>query len=245
MIGGRQMKVFKSKSVMTKAFLLMLVLMLLLSSVGCAGFRGSKALVEPNEITPKSTIIWNGKTLQDIESDLLDIFASDQEVRVRLIAAMEEGSPDFPIIMQEMMEIGAYNSVYVDSLLSDIGWPEGLSERADTAIFLVVQHAIHIQSKFFPMFNERAERGLIDKQFIALLEDRILMMSGQKQLYGTQIFVRTLEDGSKRQYLFPVEDPENINIRRAEMGMTTIEEYLETYSDNAVFDKDLTIKELQ
>jgi len=158
---------------------------------------------------------------------------------------MKAGSTDATTIMQEMREIDAYNSAFVDSLLSNVGWLVDLSQTADSAIFLVIQHARpHIQRKYLPMIRERAEKGLLEKEYLALLEDRVLMMSHQKQLYGSQLFTRTKEDGSRVLYVWPVEDPENIDTRRAEMGMTTMEEYLENF-ENAVYDKELTIEEAQ
>ena len=49
-----------------------------------------------------------------------------------------------------------------------------------------------------------------------------LMRNGKKQIYGSQI-VRG-EDGEWK--LYPVQDPETINERRAAMGLRPIEEYL-------------------
>ena len=60
---------------------------------------------------------------------------------------------------------------------------------------------------------------------VALMEDRILMENGRKQKYGSQL--RSQGDGPL--LLYPVEDPEHVNERRAAMGLETIEAYLKRF----------------
>ena len=56
---------------------------------------------------------------------------------------------------------------------------------------------------------------------LALLEDRILMRTGKKQKYGSQV---TCPNGVCDVY--PIEDPDNVNKRRASVGLEPIEDYL-------------------
>lgn len=59
--------------------------------------------------------------------------------------------------------------------------------------------------------------------FYALLTDRYLLYTGRKQLYGTQYSINPI---TKNKTLDPVEDPENLNKRRAALGLVSHEEYL-------------------
>ena len=59
-----------------------------------------------------------------------------------------------------------------------------------------------------------------------MLEDRILVNSGEKQIYGTQFYWEE-SDGQKILKFYPIEDESNLNQRRAEMGLGTFEEEYE------------------
>lgn len=57
----------------------------------------------------------------------------------------------------------------------------------------------------------------------AMMEDRLLMYQGKKQVYGTQATSTVGKDGSMA--IWPIEDPEKVNERRKAAGFTnTIEE---------------------
>jgi hypothetical protein len=58
---------------------------------------------------------------------------------------------------------------------------------------------------------------------LALLEDRTALNQGKKQIYGSQL---GRDDKTKKYYLLPLEDPGNVDKRRAKMGLIPIAEYL-------------------
>lgn len=60
-------------------------------------------------------------------------------------------------------------------------------------------------------------------EITAVLEDRIAMRMGEKQIYGTQ-GVRDKQSGKR--YLYPVEDIENLDSRREAVGLNSISDYL-------------------
>ena len=55
------------------------------------------------------------------------------------------------------------------------------------------------------------------------MEDRMLMDKGEKQKYGSQL---RMDNESGEWELWPIEDPEKVNNRRAEVGLEPIEEYV-------------------
>jgi hypothetical protein len=57
---------------------------------------------------------------------------------------------------------------------------------------------------------------------LALLQDRILMRQGKKQLFGSQV-VFNKDTGAPEFY--PIEDEKNVNARRTKIGMEPLEEY--------------------
>ena len=61
-------------------------------------------------------------------------------------------------------------------------------------------------------------------QDLALLIDRIRVRNGEPQLYGSQLH---WDESAGAPIFFPIEDPANVNARRAEVGLGPIEEYAE------------------
>jgi hypothetical protein len=64
--------------------------------------------------------------------------------------------------------------------------------------------------------------GQAHRADIAYLTDRVLVNTGKPQVYGTQF---QSEGGIRKPR--PIRDPENVDERRNEMGLTTLAEYTE------------------
>lgn len=143
-------------------------------------------------------------TIIEIDCDALDdlyaeIERTDQEVRT-------EGG--------DMQSVDAQNQQKVISALTKCGWTEAHLET----IWLVFQHSSSgIMAYYYPKLKEYSEKGLVRLSSMALMEDRLLMSNGYKQIYGSQI-----RDGR----LYALEDSENVNKRRAKMDLGPIEEYV-------------------
>ena len=58
-----------------------------------------------------------------------------------------------------------------------------------------------------------APAGAIKPSNIAFLEDRILMMDGKPQIYGTQF--QAVAEGMK---VYLMENPDEVNLRRSNVG---------------------------
>lgn len=120
----------------------------------------------------------------------------------------------------------AENQQIVVSTLENCGFPtaEKHGYKSVEAVFLVIQHAGKtLREKYFPQIKESADQGDLMWSTVALMEDRMLMDRGEKQKFGSQ--VQKL-NGSEDWTLYPIQDPENVNKRRAEIGLEPLEEYL-------------------
>jgi hypothetical protein len=63
-------------------------------------------------------------------------------------------------------------------------------------------------------------KGDANKADLALLEDRILVREGKPQLYGTQF------QSAMTLTLYPIQDEARLELRRREMGLPPMEDYL-------------------
>lgn len=74
------------------------------------------------------------------------------------------------------------------------------------------------------------------------MKDRILMNEGKKQIYGTQLASRKDDEGGNTldYYVWPIEDNENVEKLRKEMGFTkSISEYAKEWNTEYNIDEEL------
>lgn len=148
-----------------------------------------------------------------IQTELHAIFERDQKTRTGADSA------------SFMHYIDSCNLVQIEAIISKYGWlgSSVVGQKANNALFLVVQHSdLETQLKYFPLLQKSAEIGESKFSNVALMQDRILMRQEKKQIYGSQV-VFNKETGAPEFY--PIEDEKNVNVRRAKIGMSTLEEY--------------------
>lgn len=164
----------------------------------------------------------------DLVRQLDSVYETDQGLR-RQIAEIEK---EYGRNSQEMQEhwgkinkADSINEIKVTKILDKYGWlgADVVGSKGNQTLFLVIQHAdIETQIKYLPMMREAVKVGIARSSSLALLEDRVALRQGGKQIYGSQIG-RDNETG--KSYVLPLVDPENVNERRAEVGLGPIEDY--------------------
>lgn len=148
----------------------------------------------------------------------------------------------------KMEETDSTNLVVVSHILDCYGWLDGLSQEANKAIFLVIDHSdFETMNRYQSLFHKAAEKGYISFGDLVTMEDRMLMNDGKPQKYGTQAYALGRE-GESIIYIWPVEEPEKLNERRADAGLSPIEDYLEAVKQQGVviyFDPNLTVEDFK
>ncbi|MGG2461702.1 DUF6624 domain-containing protein [Streptomyces sp. RGM 3693] len=149
-----------------------------------------------------------------LAAELLRRMAADQHAR----GVREDGNqvpPDFA----RMRALDAENAAALRRIIGAHGWPGHslVGTEAANAAWLIVQHAeLDLQLRSLDLLASAVEQGEATRQQLALLTDRVLMRQGKPQLYGTQY--RDLRDGHGYQ-LWEVADPEDLDARRATVGL--------------------------
>lgn len=134
-------------------------------------------------------------------------------------------------------DIDRENQQTVVSIIEKCGFPtiKEHGYKSVEAVFLVIQHAgKNLREKYFPLIKKSADQGELQWSTVALMEDRMLMDRGEKQKYGSQV---RKDNGNEEWSLYPIQDPENVNKRRAEVGLGPIEEYLRHFGIEYSTDK--------
>jgi len=120
--------------------------------------------------------------------------------------------------------IDSTNRIFIEKLISKYGWlnKSFVGDEGNRTCFLVIQHAdLATQEKYLPLMQASVELGESATYDLALLQDRVLMRQGKKQIYGSQV----VRDESNGQWKFyPIENESYVNVRRAAVGLRPIEE---------------------
>ncbi|MEZ5038583.1 MAG: DUF6624 domain-containing protein [Saprospiraceae bacterium] len=75
------------------------------------------------------------------------------------------------------------------------GWlgADVIGNQGNSTLFLVIQHAdIETQEKYLPMMRDAVSKGNARASSLALLEDRVALRKGEKQIFSTQSFSNKL-----------------------------------------------------
>jgi len=163
------------------------------------------------------------------------IHTNDQKYREK----MDEIAEKFGLQSNEMKELwntihvmDSINLITVKKIIDENGWlgSDVIGEQGNITLFLVIQHSdIKTQITYLPILRDAVKKNNAKPNHLALLEDRVAMNQGQKQIYGSQIG----QDPKTGEYfIFPIEDPDNIDKRRAEVGLEPISEYLKNWNLN-------------
>ncbi|WP_395053140.1 DUF6624 domain-containing protein [Flavobacterium sp.] len=168
-----------------------------------------------------------------LQKELLEIYKDDQVERLLLNSADKKGvyyGKKIDSLWKIIKFKDSINLIKIIKILDTKGWvgKDKIGQQANSTLFLVIQHSdLAIQQKYLPMMKEAVKKGNADASSLALLEDRIALREGRKQIYGSQIGTNLK---TNTQYVLPLEDPDNVNKRREEVGLDSIEEYIKNWN---------------
>lgn len=154
--------------------------------------------------------------IEGVKKTMADIFDRDQKTRTG------KDSADF------IHFIDSTNLVEVEAIIKKHGWLKKsvYGRRANQTCFLVIQHADSAtQEKYLPVMQKSVDEGESSSSDLALLQDRVLMRRGEKQIYGSQVVF----DADGTPAFYPIEDEMNVNSRRKNVGLEPIEKYAEYF----------------
>ncbi|KQX08882.1 DUF6624 domain-containing protein [Flavobacterium sp. Root420] len=164
-----------------------------------------------------------------LQKELLAIYVDDQEIRKDFMKIYKEKGSGHKLvdsIGKIMIYKDSLNLIKISKILDEKGWvgKDVVGSQANQTLFLVIQHGdLKTQQKYLPMMREAVKKGSAKASSLALLEDRIALREGRKQIYGSQIATNSI---TKKSFVSPLEDPDNVDKRRAEAGLGPIADYV-------------------
>ena len=182
------------------------------------------AVAQDAEKAPSASIVLTPERAA-LRAELEAILETDQKRRLLLNKADEK---ERAALWAEQNVIDKANQTRIDEIVKTHGWPgkKEFGSKAAVAAFVVVQHSTsEMMRRYLPILRKAMENGDADKSSFALLDDRIRMIEGRPQRFGSQV------QGSpnSNMYFWQIEDEENVDKRRAEMGLEPLAEYAKRF----------------
>lgn len=188
-----------------------------------------------NSVNDESSegVIAEGSSAPGVYSELPLLVQQDAELRTALIESGELFGGYHP----EMEALHNSNAHKLELLLDVYGWP---SLREASAVILesawyIVMHAISLpgfQRKVLDLFAANPDLCLPKQR--AMLADRVLVFSGKRQTYGTQVDWDA--DGVLSPY--PIRDFETVDLRRHSVHLPPIQASLNALRQRAISEGD-------
>jgi len=181
-------------------------------------------------------------THAELRLTLLELRDRDQDARERVVHAWEnvtrneDGSMMFDEegtkAMQAMNAIDTESRTFIKRMIIEHGWPsyDMVGEDGANAAWLLAQHADaepEVQEQVLGLMEPLVDQGQASGARFAMLTDRVLSGRREPQVYGTQ-FGDDI-DGVMRP--LPTVDWENVDARRARVGLPPIAEYAASMSE--------------
>ncbi|SHE61918.1 DUF6624 domain-containing protein [Pedobacter caeni] len=113
-------------------------------------------------------------------------------------------------------------------------WSNDIGKEATHYIWLMIQHAdddLPFQESYLKALKVAVEQQQASGLDLAYLTDRVRKNKKEKQIYGTQMEYKTIDDPvngkTARMQPWPVEDPDGLDERRKAVGLMPMDQYLE------------------
>lgn len=134
------------------------------------------------------------------------------------------------------------NEVKIRKLLDTKGWPsiDVIGEQGNHTICNVIQHSHNdVRIQYLPLMRKAVKEKNLNARFLVRAEDRIATEAGQLQIYGGQI---KYYPETKSFDVWPIKDPENVDKRRAALGLEPMAEFLKGRRHPLEWDLEAQIK---
>jgi len=126
-------------------------------------------------------------------------------------------------LTEKIAKVSYNNSLRLSAMIKDHGWPNinlvGIKGR-DAAIVIVQQAKVSMQQSLLPILEAEFKQGQLSGQKLASIIDIMLIKSGKKQRFGTQLAI------VNGQIVFnDIADKTNLEQRRLAMNMLPMAQY--------------------
>lgn len=169
--------------------------------------------------------------IQSIAKKIISLKEKDESLRNELIRKGELSNG----YNKEMAALHNSNAKELNQIIEHIGFPtpEKVGEVASEAAWLIIQHSIgqpDFMKKAAKLLEEAIGQNKVAPKGFAYLTDRIAVLEGRPQLYGTQFDWD--ENGEMNPQ--PYDNIVKVNQRRKAVNLNTLEEQIEIMQQRVI-----------
>ncbi len=169
----------------------------------------------------------------DIVANLEKIYEENRAARFKrndIVANYGWNSEEMKAYQNTIRERDSMNILTVTAILEEHGWlgPEVIGKQGNATLFRVIQSAdLNTQEKYLPLLRDAVKLGNANPSNLAVLEDRVALSQNNRQVYGSQI---GKDEDTNEFYILPLEDPDNVDKRRAKVGLPPLANYIQNWN---------------
>jgi len=180
-----------------------------------------------------------GQDYKQLQEEILHMNKEDQQYRMQ-IDSMEKQfgaqSQQLNNLWKSIHNLDSIHQAAVTGIIDKHGWL-GPTQIGDEASFNLSWMFLHFdqktKEKYLPLMKIAVKEGKAESTTLALLVDKIALLQGKKQIYGSQV---RQDEKTGEYYLAPLEDPENVDKRRKEVGLKPLAEDYNLKVHNIIWD---------
>ncbi len=135
--------------------------------------------------------------------------------------------PEDTISIEEQRVIDSTSIIFIERVIEKYGYPGKTLVGTPTNIVAsqVILNSNKLE-KYLSVLKGAGEKGELDLSLAVTMQDRYLMLQNREQVYGTQSTTINSKTKKPISVIWPIKNPELVNIKRKEMGLEeTIEQY--------------------
>jgi len=173
---------------------------------------------------------------KDFDKPLVELLDSIHDTEQKYRQQIDEIEKKFGRESDEMKAhwniicgVDSVNLIIISKILDERGWlgSKVIGGSGNMTLFLVIQHSDSAtQVKYLPMMRDAVKNANATGSQLALLEDRVALRQGKKQIYGSQI---GFDKETDKYIVQDLEDPDNVDKRRAEVGLSPLADYVKNW----------------
>lgn len=125
--------------------------------------------------------------------------------------------------------IDSSNLSFIEKVMEEYGYPGKslVGNETSEVTWYVIQHSDKI-NQYIELIKQAGKQKELAANRVAMMTDRYLMQNNQNQIYGSQGTCRTIKDGTRKCFIWPIENPKKVNKLRSKAGFdSTVEENAE------------------
>jgi len=163
----------------------------------------------------------------ELRNELLLMAEKDQTIQIEIMQKSQSGDSVDASDWARKDSLFLSHIKRAREIIEKEGWPgfDKIGEDGSQSLFLIVQHADadpSFQKNALKHLGKTFEEGKAHGNNVAYLTDRVRVAEGLPQVYGTQLDY----DDNACPIPGSIENEEQVDLRRAEVGMEPLEEYI-------------------